>query len=74
MPGRKFSFHGYDMGCPASNKDSPVYPKRLSLNVIPLRPSREVKTVPAVNITRYQLDSACGWEPHIKRHDMTGSV
>eukprot|EP00965_Chrysotila_dentata_P086693 2861649-Pleurochrysis_carterae.AAC.1 len=31
MPGRNSSFQGYDMGCPASNKDSSVYPERLSL-------------------------------------------
>eukprot|EP00965_Chrysotila_dentata_P135982 4495514-Pleurochrysis_carterae.AAC.1 len=73
MPGRKSSFQGYEMGCPAWNKDSPIYPEWLSLNIIPLRPSREISTVPAVNITRYWSDSACGWEPHEKRHDMTGS-
>eukprot|EP00965_Chrysotila_dentata_P165647 5469114-Pleurochrysis_carterae.AAC.1 len=44
----------YDMGCPASNKDSPVYPERLALNIILLSPSREIWTVPAVNITRYR--------------------
>eukprot|EP00965_Chrysotila_dentata_P057087 1894156-Pleurochrysis_carterae.AAC.1 len=42
MPGRKSFFQGYKMGCPASNKGSPVYPERPSLNMIPLRSSREI--------------------------------
>eukprot|EP00965_Chrysotila_dentata_P054830 1820768-Pleurochrysis_carterae.AAC.1 len=62
------------MACLASNKDRPVYPAWLSLKILPLRPSREIKTVPAVNITRYRSDSVCGWEPHIRMHDMTESV
>eukprot|EP00965_Chrysotila_dentata_P037997 1263256-Pleurochrysis_carterae.AAC.1 len=62
------------MGCPSSNKDSSIYPERLSLNIIPLRPSREILTVPAVNIIRYWPNSVCGWEPHIKGYDMTESV
>eukprot|EP00965_Chrysotila_dentata_P195877 6177247-Pleurochrysis_carterae.AAC.1 len=56
------------MGCPDPNKNSPFYAERLSLNIIPLRPSQEILTVPAVNITQYWSDSVCGWEPHIKRH------
>eukprot|EP00965_Chrysotila_dentata_P137531 4549567-Pleurochrysis_carterae.AAC.1 len=71
MPGRKSSFRGYDMACLASIRDRLVYPEWLSLNILPLRPSREIKTVPAVNITRYRSDSACEREPHIRRHDMT---
>eukprot|EP00965_Chrysotila_dentata_P029802 990856-Pleurochrysis_carterae.AAC.1 len=57
MSGRIVSFPGVDMSCPDLNKDSPVYPERLSLNVILLRPSREILTVPAVNITHYWSDS-----------------
>eukprot|EP00965_Chrysotila_dentata_P022244 735872-Pleurochrysis_carterae.AAC.1 len=74
MSGRMSSFLGVDMGCPDLNSDSLVHPERLSLNIIPLRPPREILTVPAVNVTHYWPDSVCGWEPHIKRHDMIGSV
>eukprot|EP00965_Chrysotila_dentata_P025217 836882-Pleurochrysis_carterae.AAC.1 len=42
IPSRRSSFQGYDMGYPASNKDNAVYPEWLSLNIIPLRPSREI--------------------------------
>eukprot|EP00965_Chrysotila_dentata_P230187 6197624-Pleurochrysis_carterae.AAC.1 len=66
MSGRIFSFPGVDMGYPDINMDSPVYPKRLSQNILPLRPSREIMTVPTVNIMHYRSNSACGWEPHIK--------
>eukprot|EP00965_Chrysotila_dentata_P258267 6213166-Pleurochrysis_carterae.AAC.1 len=74
MSGRIFSFPGVDMGCPDLGTDSSFYPERLSHHIIPLRPSRESTTVPTVNTTHYWSNSACGWEPHIKRHDMIGSV
>eukprot|EP00965_Chrysotila_dentata_P219441 6191154-Pleurochrysis_carterae.AAC.2 len=70
MSGRISSAPWVDMGYHGINMVSPVYPNGLSRNIVPVRPSREISTVPQVNIKHYWSNIGLGWEPQYRaRHD-----
>eukprot|EP00965_Chrysotila_dentata_P053887 1788015-Pleurochrysis_carterae.AAC.1 len=72
MSGRISSVLWVDMGYPDINKVRPVYPNGLPRNIVPLRPSSEILTVPQVNVKHCWSNSGVGGSPNIAyraRHD-----